>query len=199
MPIDEELLDAWRGGDKKAGSALFHRHFEPLRRFFANKVGRDTEDLVQQTFAACVDASTRFAGRSSFRTFLFAIAHNILRAYFRKRRPQEPLGDRSIEELGAGPSTIVAARREQRTLLRALRELPLSFQVVLELYYWEQLSGRELGEILEIPEDTARSRLRRGKQLLLEAMVRLQEGPPAETTDDDLERWAGEVRAHLVG
>ena len=41
---------------------------------------------------------------------------------------------------------------------------------MLELYYWEALTGGEIGELLGVPEDTARSRLRRAR-LLLEAEI----------------------------
>ena len=64
MRADTELFEAWRNGDRKAGNDLFQRHFEAIERFFANKVDRDIEELVQETFARCVSASERFEGQS---------------------------------------------------------------------------------------------------------------------------------------
>ena len=53
---DEELLEAWRAGDRKAGTVLFRRFFPQCRRFFVNKVPeRDVEDLLQRTFTAMVE------------------------------------------------------------------------------------------------------------------------------------------------
>lgn len=201
MDTDESLLEAWRGGDRRAGNALFQRHFEPVRRFFVNKVDDEAAELVQRTFLGCVAAKDRFAGRATFRTFLFAIAHNVLREHYRARdraRAQDDIDDLSVVDLGAGPSTMLDGKREQRALLMGLRRIPLKFQVVLELYFWERLTGPEIGEALGIPEDTARSRIRRGKELLKEALGKVEaEDGVAESAGEDLEGWAEVVRAGM--
>jgi len=195
---DLELFEAWKGGDKQAGNELFQRHFESIRRFFANKVDREVEDLVQRTFIGCIEGKERFEGRSAFRTYLFAVANNILREFIRKKRRDERVdfGTLSVADLGAGASSIVAEKREQRALLMALRSIPLDFQVVLELYYWERLTGPQLGEVLGVPENTARSRVRRAKELLLEALRKQEQAREVlESTAGDLEGWAASVRA----
>jgi RNA polymerase sigma factor (sigma-70 family) len=198
MDTDESLLEAWRAGDRRAGNALFQRHFEPVRRFFVNKVDDEAAELVQRTFLACVAARERFEGRARFRTFLFAIAHNVLREHYRARdraREQEDIDEHSVVDLGAGPSTLLDGKREQRALLRGLRMIPLKFQVVLELYFWEKLTGPELGEVLRIPEDTVRSQIRRGKELLREVLEKVGEDPGVvESTAGDLEGWAAAMR-----
>lgn len=202
MATDAELLHAWREGDREAGNQLFQGHFEAIRRFFVNKADRDVEDLVQRTFIGCVEGSDRFEGRASFRTYLFAIANNVLREFYRRKRRDERVdfGSCSVVDLGAGPSSVVAEQREQRALLEALRCVPLEFQVALELYYWEKLTGVELGEALGVPENTARSRLRRGKELLAKALARLEQSHQVlESTDADLEGWAAGIRAGLDG
>jgi len=198
---DLELFESWKGGDKQAGNELFQRHFEGVRRFFANKVGAEVEDLVQRTFIRCVEGRERFEGRSSFRTYLFAVAHNVLREFFRSRRrdAQVDLGTVSVEDLMPGAASVIGAKQEQRALLTALRSIPVDSQVVLELYYWERLTGPQLGEVLDVPENTARSRVRRAKELL-QAALKIS-GEPAEvleSTAGDLEGWAASVRSQLV-
>lgn len=199
---DEELLEAWREGDRSAGNELFQRHFEPIRRFFTNKVDREVEELVQSTFTRCVEARDRYQGRSSFRTFLFAVAHNVLREFFRAkdRNRTVDFDSTSAVDLGVGPATALGGRREQRVLLEALRRIPIELQVVLELYYWEQLSGSALGEVLGVPEDTARSRIRRAKQELAKALARIDASPDVlKSTVENLPGWAAKVRASLEG
>ncbi len=195
---DKHLLAAWKEGDRRAGNELFQRHFEPIRRFFVNKTDGDVAELVQNTFVRCLDAAERFEGRSSFRTFLFAIAHNLLREHYRARvrdRRNEDLGELSIEDMGAGPSTILQAKREQQVLLRALRRIPFKDQVILELYYWEKLTAGQIGEIMDIPEDTARSRIRNGKKRLKAAIEDVASEPGiAESTAGDLDGWAEKIR-----
>jgi RNA polymerase sigma factor (sigma-70 family) len=198
---DEELLEAWRAGDKRAGNELFQRHFEPIRRFFWNKVEREIEDLVQRTFMGCLEGTERFEGRSKFRTFLFAVAHNILREHFRQKRrdARVDLDERSVVDLGAGPSTVLAHRREQRLLLEGLRRIPITFQIALELFYWEKLTGAELGEVLGVPENTAYSRVRRAKELLTEALRKIERSRDVlESTTADLDGWAAQIRAGMA-
>ena len=205
-PTDFELLDAWRGGNRDAGNLLFERHFEPICRFFANKVGDNIDDLIQRTFLGCIEGRDRFAKKSSFRTYLFAVAHNVLRMHFRDLRKaagrnlDEPdFAQLSLDDLGPSPSSIIAIHEEQRLLLEALRRIPLDFQVVLELYYWEDMAAPEVAEVLGIPEGTARSRLRRARELLNQKMRILARSPSLlKTTLSDLEHWVRSLREQLV-
>lgn len=202
MTDDSDLIRAWRAGDRRSGSLLFERHFDSIRRFFRNKVDQGVEDLVQRTFVACLEGRDRFREEASFRTYLFAIAHNLLRDHYRRQRratEELDLERLSIVDLGASPSSLLVARAEEKLLLHALRQLPLASQVILELYYWEQLTGAELGLFLGIPEDTARSRLRRAKKQLEAALERLASSPvELESTIAGLDRWAASLRAQLA-
>lgn len=195
------LLRAWRAGDRGAGSELFQRHFDAVLRFFRNKVDHGVEDLVQRTFVACIEGRDRFREEATFRTYLFAIAHNILYQHIRDRRRSREeidLERSSIVDLGASPTSLLAARAEERLLLSALRQIPLASQIILELYYWEHMTGAELGAFLGVPEDTARSRLRKAKKQL-EAMMSHLAARPADLGGSvlDLEQWAARLRDQL--
>lgn len=82
---DEELLAAWRAGDRRAGELLFERYYEPVARFFLNKTDAQAE-LIQQTFLACVEGAPKFRGEGSFRSFLFAIAEGTVKSRLRRGR-----------------------------------------------------------------------------------------------------------------
>jgi RNA polymerase sigma factor (sigma-70 family) len=104
---DVALLDAWRDGDKSAGNTLFERHFEALYRFFRNKIDDGIEDLVQETFLACIATKDSFRGDSSFRTYLFVIARNTLYAHWKKRARRAndvDIGELSVEAMSTSPS-----------------------------------------------------------------------------------------------
>ncbi len=197
---DFELLEKWRGGDAKAGNHLFDRYFDPLYRFFRNKVQDAADDLVQQTFLALVQARDRFRGDASFRTYLFTAARSKLYNHLERRGREGiiDLGATSCEDLGISPTGLLAKDEQQRHLLLALRKLPIDLQVALELYYFEGVRGPELAEILEVPEGTMRSRIRRGCELLRDRLVELTQSPAlAESTSSNLEAWAAAVRARL--
>ncbi|MCR9160636.1 MAG: RNA polymerase sigma factor [Nannocystaceae bacterium] len=199
---DRELLDAWAAGEKPAGAALFDRHFGALSRFFHNKAGDAADDLIQRSLLACLEARERFEGKSSFRTFLFSIARNVLFDHYRARHrgPQAPdFGVSSIAEMAPSASSLIAAAGRQRSLLEALRSVPLQFQIVLELAYWERLTAAEIGEIVGAPEGTVRTRLRRAKELVGREMRRIEKlGIPLESTVAQLDDWAAEVRKGLA-
>ncbi|MGH1346185.1 MAG: RNA polymerase sigma factor [Nannocystales bacterium] len=202
-PADFELLEQWRDGDRDAGNVLFTRHFRPLFRFFRTKVTDEVaEDLTQVSFLACVDGRDKFRGASSFRTYLFAIGRNQLFMHFRKRGREESdavFGTVSVADLGAGPSTLIAAKAEQRLLLRALRRIPVDFQIAIELYYWEGVSTAEIAVVLEVPEGTVRSRLTRARSHLSSQMRELAESAElAESTIADFEQWAKSLRDGLL-
>ena len=199
MRSDDELHEAWRAGEETAGHELYGRYFPLVYRFFSNKVGDEMEDLVQQTFMACVSHRDRLRDGTSFRAFVLVVARNQLFKHLRRRyRAGQPidLAETSLADLGASPSVLVARRDEHRLVLAALRRITLDFQDIIELHYFEQLSGPELATVLDIPEGTVRSRLRRALEALRAELARLAQSPDqVESTISSLSQWAAEIRS----
>lgn len=196
---DAELLTAWAQGDRRSGATLLRRHFDALHRFFANKLGHasEIEDLVQQTLEGAVTARDRFRRDASFRTFLFAIARNVLIKYLRDRKPVDSLDTKSVSlaDCGLGLSTVLGLRREQQLLLTGLRRIPIDSQVVLELYFWEQLPAAQVAEVLATSEAGVRGRLRKAKLELRAALDGLaRDREELASTVDGLEQWAASLR-----
>jgi len=197
---DVELLAAWRGGDASAGKALFQRYFHQVSRFFVNKVPYDHEDLIQETFMACVRGRDRLREDTRFRSYLFGAAYNVLKKHYERyagpRRP-DALEQSSAEDLAPGPSTLLRHDEQDRRLLEALRRIPLAQQAVLEMSYWEGMSSAEIGQVLGLPAATVRTRAHRGRERLLE----LLSGDPAGAGEGGspldaggLDAWAARVR-----
>ena len=198
MSDDLALLKKWREGDAAAGQELFGRHTETLYRFFRNKVAGGVEDLVQQTMVACLQSQAQYEQRASFRSYLLGVARYQLFDYYRRNKSDAEnleFNTVTVHDLALSASSQLAKASEERVLLEALRRLPVNFQMTLELSYWEDLSGPELAEILEVPVDTAYSRLRRAKQLLKEQLALLSSSnEQLGATRTDLERWASALR-----
>jgi len=196
---DTVLLRRWRDGDRLSGDRLFQRHFHGVFRFFRNKTDESAaEELTQSTFLAVLNAAERFAGRSSFRTYVFSIARNQLLMHLRKRYSHGKVmdfGSISVAELGVSPSEVLVGRQEQRLLLRALRHVPIAMQIVVELYYWEGLSTAEVAEVLEVAPGTVRSRLARARERISEEIERLAgDAAVAQSTVEGFETWARKLR-----
>ena len=197
-PADEALLDAWREGDREAGAALFRRHYDMVVRFFVNKVGADYQaDLIQRTFLACVEARERVQG-SRFRNYLLGIAFRQLYKHYDRRRNENQrmaVGTMSVADLDPTPSSVVARRDEHKLLLAALRRTPLEYQVVLELVYWEGATAARVAEVLDLPVGTAKTRIRRGRQLVEAQLEALAKSPAVlESTRLNFEQWAEQLR-----
>lgn len=198
---DDDLLAAWRSGDEDAGVELFERYYDGVSRFFKSKAWDAAADLIQRTFLACLETRDRMREGTSFRSYLFGIARNILFEHYRGKRRDGRLLDfaeRSLEDLGATPTTALAQAQESQLLLQALRQIPLEHQMILELYYWEDMTAGEIAGVLDVPEGTARTRIRRAKQLL-EAELTARAASPQllASTVSDLDSWASHLRAAL--
>ena len=198
---DLALLDAWRGGDRDAGALLFDRYFPAIARFFRNKVD-DFEDLVQATFLAAAEGRDRIHDASRFRSYLFSIAHNLLRKHFTAMaaaRREIDLAEVSVHDLLPSPSELVERKAERRLLLAALRRIPFDDQVVLELFYFEPMKAADIGDVLALPEGTVRTRLRSARKRLEVRLRELTRRPGLfESTLTELEDWARDMRTQAV-
>jgi RNA polymerase sigma factor (sigma-70 family) len=188
MDADLLLLERWRAGNTAAGEELFHRHFADVLRFFESKMWNLAEDLTQQTFLECVKARDRFRAESSFRTYLFAIAWNQLRHQLRSAANDAHVDFdvASIGDLVAGstsPSSRVDRARGRQLIRRALSQLPVSQQTLLEYHYWHELDAAALSEIFGVPPGTIRVRLLRARNAL-RARLELLQAPVGEPVGD---------------
>lgn len=198
MEADEALLAAWHGGDGRAGRTLFTRHVDGVSRFFLSKVSTGVDDLVQRSFLALLERSRSIPEGVPVRAYLFGIARKLLLRRFRDGVREGKFDElrSSVAELGGSPSVLVGGREQLQLLYAALHSLPIDLQIAIELFYWESLSAGEIGAVLELPEGTVRSRLRRARELLLAAVQTLGVGGVAPQPED-LDRWARELRDRI--
>jgi RNA polymerase sigma-70 factor (ECF subfamily) len=199
---DFRLLAAWREGDDTAGSALYERYSPGVVRFFASKVRceQTAQDLTSRTFLACVEGRDRIRKDASFRSYVFGIAHNLHREHLRKAgRAAADASVGSAADLGPTASALIGGAQEQRILLEAMRRLPLELQIVYQLHYWEGLSGSEIAAVVDAPEGTVRTRLRRGKRMLEDEMERIEGGKEVlASTITTFDLWARKLREMLA-
>lgn len=179
MESDVDLLNAWRAGDAANGRLLFQKYFQALYRFFANKCD-DPDEMVQQTFLAIVKAKDQFAGRSSFRTYLYTVARHELYRHLRglqRARNFDPELS-SIADLATSAGGKLARNQQHKLLCAALRTLPVEQQTLLELHYWDGLDATALAEVFESNAAAIRNRLHRAREKLREAMAATEGIPP---------------------
>jgi RNA polymerase sigma-70 factor (ECF subfamily) len=162
---DEQLMVAFSRGSTDAFGELFSRYKQQLFGFFRRRVGDSglAEELTQETFLIVLRASSHYEPSATFRTYLYAIGFNLLRANRRKAAFRATFfGARSGEREPAVRSTI-----DTTVLLRdAVGKLEKLDREVLLLREFEELSYAEIAELLKLPLNTVRSRLFRARAAL---------------------------------
>ncbi len=154
----------------EATRELFERHSDRIFRFCRRELGsrEEAEDAVQATFLNAFRALQRGVVPESESAWLYTIATNVCleRARARRRRGQVEFGG-DADELREG----VAATPERRglELLRlrdAIASMPARQREAIVLREWRGLSYEEIGEALDVPVGTVRSRIHRGRRQL---------------------------------
>jgi RNA polymerase sigma-70 factor (ECF subfamily) len=176
--LDEQELAAQAArGDIDAFGGLFERYAREVFRLALSLGHRraDAEDLMQDTFLAALEGIGKFEGRSSFRTWLTAIA---FRQSSRHRRYRALRAMEPFDELSPGTSaeSRTDARHEQRVDVHAMLDtLSEEHRAVLVLRELQGLTYEEIATTLAIPRGTVESRLFRARNVLRE---RFQEYTP---------------------
>ena len=125
---------------------------------------QDAEDAVQEVFLRLYTAEKSFEGPDHLRHWLIRVTVNVckdtLKSPWRRRRV-------SLEEL---PEEPVFDRPEQGELYREVMRLPEKYRTVLYLFYYEELSVKEIAQITGRGESTVTSQLTRGRDLLRKSL-----------------------------
>ncbi len=170
-PSDEELFAAYTAGDASAFDRLFARYGPALTRLMRRQVrsAEDAADLVQQTFLQLHRARNDFRTDALLRPWLYTIALNLRREYFRKlgRRKESaiPLDDRPADQPRSDPADLgLAETREQ--VRAALQRLPAGQRDVIQLHWFDGLSMAEVGAVVGASTSAVKVRAHRGYKAL---------------------------------
>jgi len=170
----EELLQATARGDEAAFEVLVRRHELPLVNFFFPLVWDRhlAEDLAQEVFVRLFTSAANYQPTARFTSYLYRIARNCWIDHHRRNKSRrlerslEAQGDISDDSLRDVLSVLVeqpeqSARKEEfvKGLVAAVDSLPGDHKVVFILSQVEGLRYKEIGEVLNIPEGTVKSRI----------------------------------------
>lgn len=127
------------------------------------------EDITQEVFLRCYKNLNHFRGEASIKTWIYTVTVNLCKDYLRSWSYRKLFTFEKVErESTAGNSVLdyVLDTYEKRNLANAVLKLPVKYREVIILHYYEDYSIHEINEILQISEDTIRTRLRRAKEKL---------------------------------
>ncbi len=199
---DHELLQGWRQRDATMGAELFSRHRTAVTNFFRRNVRNisDIPDLVQQTFLGCIEGERDPQIQGTVRGYILGIAFFKMTHYFRSNRHAPQLGvdehlSGNLASVEPDPEYLLNLGDQQRLLMKAIRRLPLKFQAMIELNYWDNVSCDQIAIILNIPAGTARRRLQAGRKALEEKLAELADSPQLlEATTMSLATWKARIQ-----
>jgi RNA polymerase sigma-70 factor, ECF subfamily len=185
---DDVLLRKSARGDEAAFTELYRRYQAPLFRFALRMAGNRwaAEEIVQDVFMTLMRDPKKFdVERGTLGGYLYGIARNRIMKH-QERLPRELPLDLEVEE---GNATLAkwsdektpaqwAELKQRREMVRhAVMQLPVEFREAIVLCELEELSYEEAAAALECPIGTIRSRLHRGRALLLAKLEILRDVP----------------------
>lgn len=168
MPdLDENLIREYLEGNQGSLKILIDKHTPSIYNFSVRFVGRVyANDITQDVFIKVWRNLKSFdSDKSQFKTWLFVIARNTITDYLRKKkmilfssldREEENFAD-NIKDEAILPDEVYQKLQDKEMLNKVLDELPDNYKIVLTLYYQEDMTFKEIGEVLNKPLNTVKS------------------------------------------
>jgi RNA polymerase sigma-70 factor (ECF subfamily) len=185
---DEVLLRRSAGGEEDCFTELYCRHQAPLFRFALRMTGNAwaAEEIVQDVFMTLVRNPKKYdSERGTVGAFLYGVARNRIMKHL-ERAPR----DLQLPENGEGGYALLPQMIDRRTpahsaelgerrerVRTAVLELPAEFREAVVLCLLEEMSYEDAALMLDCPIGTIRSRIHRGRALLLAKLEILREAP----------------------
>lgn len=178
---DAELVIRLAQGQTPPLDTLVQRHYAPLLGYLTRVLAdRPTaEDLAQETLLQVLRRSTTYRPDRSFKPWLYAIATNLARDFYRlaeNRNVTDQELDEWVPEPRAGLETARIEGDDAEHIRRALNQLSLGLRSVIILRYYADLTVPEIAAALELPPDTVKSRLHTASRRLEAALRPLTVG-----------------------
>ena len=153
---------------------LLQRHREGLVLFLYGYLRNweDAEDLMLDAFAEAAAGRTIFAGKSSFKTWLFSIGRHLALRELRRRRNPAPLDGETEDDAPSPEAQLLTAERD-RQLYEALDRLNPDYRQVLYLFYFEDMKPEEAAHVMGKSRKQIYNLGERGRKALREELERM--------------------------
>jgi RNA polymerase sigma-70 factor, ECF subfamily len=156
---DRELAERFREGERAAFDLLVRRHQKGIWRLVRRYVKRDADaaDVTQLAFVRAFRGLAAFRGSATVRSWLYRIAINCALSWLRDHRREQPteLAEDALTDDNPAPAQLSAGDDRAR-LRRAIDQLPPKQKLVLELRVFDDLSFKEVAELADCSENTAK-------------------------------------------
>ena len=172
-PDDETLVRKCQEGDERAFEILLERYernvFNGALRMVNNR--NDASDITQTVFLRVYENLDRFDARYKFFSWIYRITVNESINFLRRRKPIDSL-DETLPSKQRNPLESLRGAELCQAVQDALMSLKLDYRTVIILRHFNGCTYREMSEILEIREETVKSRLFTGRRMLRDLVIR---------------------------
>lgn len=173
--LDEEhaLIRHAKRGDRQAFAVLVERYWDRLYRWLYHLTHNRhaAEDLSQEAFLKALAGLDTFRDGSNFKAWLFRIAYNGFVNQARKVSRQRDTFPAQVASTAEGPAEQAMSREALQQLARAVGRLPDEFKASFLLRVEEGLSFRQIAEVVGTTEETARWRVFKARQKLMDVLA----------------------------
>ena len=168
----ESLIKKAQAGDRRALNRLFTSWYQPVYgiayRYFGDA---DTaREISQQAFLTVQEKLPGLADPGSFKVWLYRTVINLCHLQVRstqtRQRNHDGFGYLRSRDKTPDPEEIYHRQERTQLVLTALQQLPPEQRTVLIMKEYEELKFREIADILDLPENTVKSRLYYGLKAL---------------------------------
>lgn len=159
---DFELVERFKRGDSSAFDALFDRHIRGVRSLVVRTIGQEAaDDVTQEVFVQVFRSLGRFRGKSSLRTWIYAITMNQCRDHIRhrSRQPSVSFFDDTEEMFLTEQVSDPMTRLTLTEIERAISLLSEAERAAVELHYVQGLSYSEMAKVFQCPTGTIKARI----------------------------------------
>ncbi len=170
---DLEIVEQCLDGNIRVFGVLVDRYQNVLFTAALRMVNdrQDAEDIVQTAFTKAFEKLENYNAKYKFFSWLYRITINESLNFIKRRKRQEPL-DEPVVSGQQSPEDFLGENERKENLQQALMQLKPDYRAVIVLRHFEQHSYQEMGEMLNIPEKTVKSRLFSARQLLREILIK---------------------------
>jgi RNA polymerase sigma factor (sigma-70 family) len=170
---DQDYILEIRSGNVNAYAMLVNNYkdmiFTLALRMVRNR--EDAEEVAQDTFVKAYKALDSFKGTSKFSTWLYRIVYNTSLDYIKKSKRviySEHIDEIHESDIGTMQDALsyLEDKEKKETIEKALLQLPEDERVLLTLFYFEDLSLKEISKIVEISYDNVKIKLHRSRKKL---------------------------------
>lgn len=170
---DQDYIEQIRSGNVNAYAALVTKYKSMIFTLAVRMVGNreDAEEVAQDTFVKAYKALNTFKGTSKFSTWLYRIVYNTSLDYIKKNKRiilSDHIDEINEADIGSMQNalTYIEAKEKKQMIEKALLQLPEEERVLLTLFYFEELSLKEISEIVKISYDNVKIKLHRSRKKL---------------------------------